>query len=82
MVPDLWPLFYRHAQRKNYWARLAINCWQSTIATHAASAYISALAGNRRKVAYLQILKPQASVYRAAKRCYSISGHVLRNRIA
>ena len=30
MVSELWPFFYRHAQRQNFWVRLT-NRWQNAI---------------------------------------------------
>ena len=44
MVPELWPFFYRHARRKIYWARLAINCLKCHYPASACSSWKSGTA--------------------------------------
>ena len=54
---------------------LTFHCWPLL------SASISTAAGNSHKLAYFELSKASvaAGLYKAAKSCYSISGHVLRN---
>ena len=75
MVTEVWLFFYRLAQQ--------LNCTHVSLLAKVPllSASISTPAGNSHKLAYFELSKASvaAGLYKAAKSCYSISGHVLRN---